>query len=105
HIPSGEFPMGAVIAQVPPAGSSSVPGERIHRLVSAGPPERVWLMPDLTGRPRREVESWLRKSGFRVGTVRQVSRTGMPSGTVIAQLPLAGYPIRSREIVQMSVAR
>ncbi len=105
HIPSGQFPTGTVIAQVPPPGSSSVPGERIHRLVSSGPPEQVWLMPDLTGRPRLEVETWLRASGFRVGTVRRISRSGMPSGTVIAQLPLAGYPIRSRDIVQMSVAR
>jgi serine/threonine-protein kinase len=105
HVPSGEFPTGTVIAQVPPAGSSSVPGERVHRLVSSGPPEQVWLMPDLTGRQRREVERWLRESGFRIGPVRQVSRTGRPAGTVVAQLPPAGYPIRSREVVQVSVAR
>ena len=105
RVPSAEFPKGTVIAQVPPAGSSSVPGERVHRLVSSGPPERVWLMPDLTGWQRREVERWLRESGFRVGPVRQASRTGRPSGTVVAQLPRAGYPIRSREVVQVTVAR
>jgi serine/threonine-protein kinase len=105
HVPSEEYPTGTVIAQVPPAGSSSVPGERVHRLVSSGPPEQVWLMPDLTGRQRREVERWLRESGFRLGPVRQVSRTGRPAGTVVAQLPPAGYPIRSREVVQVSVAR
>ena len=105
RVPSADYPMGTVIAQVPPAGSSSVPGERVHRLVSSGPTEQVWLMPDLTGRQRREVERWLRESGFRIGPVRQVSRTGRPAGTVVAQLPPAGYPIRSREVVQVTVAR
>jgi serine/threonine-protein kinase len=97
--------VGSVIAQVPPSGSPSVPGERVHRLVSLGPTVPRWVMPDLAGRPRGEVERWLRLSGFRAGPIRKVSWTGEPSGTVVGQVPRAGYPVRTLDVVQLTVAR
>ena len=101
---SREVPAGRVLAQVPPANTSAVPSSRVHRLVSDGAPPRVWVMPDLTGRTREEAESWVALGGFRRGAVRHVVAGGLTSGTVVSQLPLAGYPIRSNEVVELAIA-
>jgi serine/threonine-protein kinase len=55
-------PSGDVIAQVPPKETPAVPGTRVHRLVSEGSPPLVWVMPDLTGLPRDDVERWIGRS-------------------------------------------
>jgi serine/threonine-protein kinase len=98
-------PSGLVIAQVPPARTPAVPNTRVHRLVSDGPPPATWVMPDLTGLPRAEAERWLATAGFRRGAVRRVRTSGRRAGTVVGQLPLAGYPIRTNEVVELSIAR
>lgn len=96
---------GSVLAQVPPAGSPAVPGARVHRLVSEGPRVARWVMPSLEGRPLATVESWIEMCGFRRGPVRRLDDTGRPPGTVIGQLPRAGYPVQAKEIVELTVAR
>jgi beta-lactam-binding protein with PASTA domain len=62
-------------------------------------------MPDLTGRPRRDVERWLTSCGFRLAPVREVSSLDRSPGTVVGQIPLAGSPVRAREVVELSIAR
>ena len=74
-------------------------------MVSEGPPTATWVMPDLTGLSRTAAERWIRVCGFRRGSVRRVPAVGRASGTVVGQLPLPGYPVRSREIVELSIAR
>jgi beta-lactam-binding protein with PASTA domain len=61
-------------------------------------------MPDLAGRPREQAEQWIAAAGFRRGAVRKVPTAGRLTGTVVAHTPLAGYPIRSREIVELVIA-
>jgi len=101
---SYDMEAGKVLAQVPGADASVVPNSRIHRLVSLGPISATWVMPDLAGRTRREAERWISLSGFRRGVVRRVPAAGLAAGTVVAQLPQAGYPIRSKDIVELAVA-
>jgi len=96
---------GIVIAQVPPPETPAVPSSRVHRLVSSGPQPAQWVMPDLTGLHRDQVERWLERKGFRRGAVRQVSISGRQEGRVVGQLPLPGYPIRTNDIVDLTVAR
>jgi len=100
-----EAETGVVIAQVPPAGSPAVPNTRVHRLVSDGPRTATWVMPDLTRLSREEAERWIRTSGFRRGAVRRVRMSGHVSDSVVGQLPLAGYPVRSRDVIELTVAR
>ena len=57
-----------VIAQDPPAGSSNTEGARVDLLVSLGPPPEAFVLPDLTGRPARDVETLLQSRGVRVGS-------------------------------------
>lgn len=96
---------GIVIAQVPPEGTPAIPGMAVHRLVSDGPPPVRWVMPDLTGRSIERVEDWIRWGGFRRGAVRRVAADGRRPGEIVGQLPLAGYPIASRGVVELTVAR
>jgi len=102
---SREAEPGMVLAQVPPAGSPAVPGARVHRLVSEGPIADRWVMPDLVGRTREVAERWIDSSGLRRGPVRVVDSAEGRSGTVIGQLPLAGHPLESRGVVELSVAK
>lgn len=104
RVGSRDATAGTVLAQVPAANTSGVPNSRVHRLVSNGPPASAWVMPDLGGRTREEAESWIATAGFRRGEVRRVPRSGRRAGTVVSQLPLAGYPIRSKEIVELAIA-
>jgi len=104
RVNSYEREVGKVIAQVPAAGTRVVPNSRVHRLVSDGPPPATWIMPDLTGRTRDDAERWIKLCGFRRGAVRRLHEPDRAPGTVVAQLPLAGYPIRSKDIVELAVA-
>jgi len=104
-IPFRGAPAGTVLAQAPPPGSLAVPGMRLHRLVSGGPPPAYWVMPDLTGRPLAKAEAWLGTCGFRKGTVRRVDTSDRPSGTVVGQFPAEGYPVSARDAVDLTVAR
>ena len=104
HVYSWKVPRGKVMAQVPEPNATAVPNSRVHRLVSEGPPVLRWVMPDLTGLTRAEAAAWIEKNGFRSGEVRQVPSTSQSRGDVVAQLPLAGYPIRARDIVELAVA-
>lgn len=101
---SGEAAAGLIVAQVPPADSPAVHGTRVHRLVSDGPLPARWVMPDLTGRDRRTAERWIDASGFRKGPVRTVDSGGAVTGTIVGQLPLAGYPILSNGVVELAIA-
>jgi serine/threonine-protein kinase len=97
-------PAGIVLAQVPPAGTPALPSTRIHRLVSEGPPPVRWVMPDLTGRPRAQAEQWIELNGFRRGAVREVRAAGRAAGTVVGHQPLPGHPVRTRDIVELTIA-
>jgi serine/threonine-protein kinase len=100
-----DFAAGTIAAQVPQAGSPAVPGTRVYRLVSRGPEPARWVMPDLSGRPVRLVETWLGACGLRMGAVRRVEGGGRPPGTVLGQLPRAGYPVGAKDVVDLTVAR
>jgi eukaryotic-like serine/threonine-protein kinase len=105
RVPSLAKPAGTVLAQVPPAESPAMAGMRVHLLVSSGPRIAQWVMPDLVGVPLSRAEAWVETAGLRKGSIRRLEASGRPSGTVMGQLPLAGYPVRARDIVELTVAR
>ncbi len=104
RIKDRDLPVSQVIDEVPAAGTLSVSGERIHRLVSDGPRPARFVMPDLRGRTLRDVQEWITLCGFRSRAVRRVPAAGTRSGTVVGQLPLSGYPIAPRDVVELTVA-
>lgn len=102
---SREEPAGRVVAQAPLSESPAVPGTRVHRLVSAGPREPVYVMPDLIGLSGTAAQRWVRSYGFRVGPVREIRAGKERKGQVVGQSPPSGYPVPSKQIVELSVAR
>jgi len=105
RVPDPGVPAGVVIGQVPPPLTPAVPNTRVHRLVSDGDPEVNWVMPDLTGITRSRAERWLATTGLRRGAVRRVRMSGRPSGSVVGQLPLPGYPVHSNDVIELTVAQ
>ncbi len=103
--PARDAAAGTVVAQVPPPGTPAGPGARVYTLVSSGPEPARWVMPDLTGRTERDVEEWIDACGFRRGAVRRTDTSAEPSGVVVGQLPLSGYPIQARDVVELTVSR
>jgi serine/threonine-protein kinase len=95
---------GQVMEQAPAGGTLSVSGDRVHRLISEGPLAPRWVMPNLAGRTLRDAQEWITLCGFRSGAVRRVPSDGRRSGTIVGQLPLSGYPIARRDIVELTVA-
>lgn len=98
------IPAGQVIDQFPRAGTLTVSGEGVDRLVSDGPRPARWVMPDLAGRPLRVAQEWINLCGFRNGAVRRVRSDGRPPGTVVGQSPLAGRPVERRDVVELTIA-
>jgi serine/threonine-protein kinase len=96
--------VGVVIDQAPAGGALSVSGERVHRLVSEGPRVPRWVMPDLSGLTLRDAQEWITLCGFRGGAVRRVPADGRRSGTIVGQMPLSGYPVARRDVVELTVA-
>ena len=97
-------PASQVIGEAPEPGALSVPGERVHRLVSDGQRTPRWVMPDLVGLTLREAREWINLCGFRNGAVRRVPAEGRRAGTIVGQLPLSGYPIGRRDVIELTVA-
>lgn len=100
-----DAPDGTVIAQAPAAGTLSVAGERVNRMISSGPRPVRYVMPDLAGRSLREVQDWITLCGFREGIVRRLPADGREPGTVIGQLPPAGWPVARKDVIEVTVAR
>jgi serine/threonine-protein kinase len=98
------IPVSQVIDEAPAAGTLSVSGDRVHRLVSDGPRPQRFVMPDLTGQTLQDAQEWITLCGFRSRAVRRVPAEGKRSGTVVGQLPLSGYPVARRDVVELTVA-
>lgn len=104
RIHDNDAPASEVLDEAPAAGTLSVSGDRVHRLVSDGPRTARFVMPDLTGKTLRDVQEWITLCGFRSRAIRRVPAEGKRSGTVVGQLPLSGYPIVRRDVVELTVA-
>ncbi|GJM43826.1 MAG: hypothetical protein DHS20C21_06680 [Gemmatimonadota bacterium] len=95
---------GAVIGQNPPASSPLPEGGRVDLLVSLGPPPESYVMPDLVGRPAREVESLLERHGLRLGERTVLIDHSVLPGTVLELDPPRGSRVNSGEAVDVVVS-
>lgn len=103
-------PVDVVIAQDPPPDSAEAEpaGQvvrawdgRVDLLVSLGPVEPRYVMPDLTRHDIEAVRAFARRAGLRLGAVRRERSPDVPRGTVIRQYPQAGHPVKRQEIVSL----
>ena len=94
-----------ILAQNPEPDSAAAKSSAVEVLTNRGLGENRYVMPDLIGRDAEQVKARLEASGFRVGSARYESYEGVPADTILKQFPPAGYPLSSREVVSLTVAR
>jgi serine/threonine-protein kinase len=102
--PHHRVPRGEVIAQNPPQGASLSEGERVNLLVSLGPEPRAWVLPDLAGRPLREVEALLGRYGIRLGERTYLLDRSVLPGTVLRHDPPPGSRVASGQRIDVEVS-
>lgn len=102
EIRSAEYPEGTVVAQNPPAKSTSTD---VAMLVNRGERGATYVMPDLIGVNGDRAADLLRARGFRVAVVSDHPYPGVPAGVVLRQNPQAGFQIAPGEAISIEVSR
>jgi|SRR5882672_448880 len=95
-------PVDTVVMQNPKPGAGGAT-PRVDVLVSAGPPERAYVMPHLVGLNEEEAQRRLEASGIK-RKVNGVSAPQWPHGTVIDQSPMAGARLSAATQVELTTA-
>ena len=99
-------PEGTILVQRPPAGEAdAIEGAGLALLVSRGPQNLDYLMPDLIGRIADRVLDGLRRAGLKVAEVRYRAYPGVAPGIVLRQLPPAGHRVSTRSAISLDVSR
>jgi serine/threonine-protein kinase len=101
---SRESQPGTVVQQAPPAGSRAGASQAVNLFLSQGDPSAVFVMPDLVYRDYEQVRRFFERRGFRLGSVKFEAYEGIGAGVVLRQFPLAGHPLRRREVISLVVA-
>lgn len=92
---------GVVVSQEPESGSNLKEGSTVALTVSKG--SRPVRIPDVVGTTSSQATTTLRDAGLQVNVVGVPSDE--PSGTVVAQNPVAGNSVRSGSTVRLNVAQ
>jgi serine/threonine-protein kinase len=97
---------GTILLQRPPAGETDRLSEQgASLLVSLGPGNRDFVMPDLIGKKADSVLVWLREAGLNVTDVNYRSYAGVEPGVVLRQSPASGYRVTPRAAVAIEVSK
>lgn len=104
YVHSGRTEENMVIGQDPLPEGAGLRDAKVALLVSSGVPPRTYVMPRLAGRGENEAVAFLSRAGLKVGPVRREPRSDAPPGTVVAQEPESGYPVRSGDLITLTVA-
>lgn len=92
-----------VLKQNPPPRATNAGGPRVNLLVSLGPAEAFFAMPELAGLTLAEAQARLSAAGLRLSNMRFVLYAEVPKGTVIAQAPARGARIAAGTTVELQV--
>lgn len=105
YIHSPEVRESQVISQEPLPEAERVRDDRVHLLVSRGPSEPAYVMPDLVGMDAGRAQEFLRRQGFRAANLVAQPGQDAAAGIVVRQSPLAGYPVHKRDVVTLVVSK
>lgn len=103
HTPEGD--PSTVVYQSPAAGTTEGSDPSVHILISLGPAEQFYIMPDLIGQPAELVASRARVEGFRIGKMNFHKYPGVEPGVVIQQKPQAGYRLSKQDTILLDVSQ
>lgn len=94
-----------VVFQAPPPDAVGGTDPKVNILISQGPPEEYYIMPDLVGKPIDAVIARARMEGFKVGKPNLRSYPGIAPGIVIQQKPQAGYRLSKNDSILLDVSQ
>ena len=103
HTTSGE--PSTIQQQSPQPGTQEGTDPTVNILVSLGPMEESYVMPDFIGRPAELVASRARGEGFHVAKLNYRTYSGVEPGVVIQQKPQAGNRISKDDVISLEVSQ
>ena len=92
-----------IVAQDPPAGTSSTRKEGLDILVSLGPRTPQFYMPDFTGKELRKGIDLVEKLPLNIGKIREVPFSGK-EGIILSQSPLLGSQVDAEAPIEFRVS-
>ncbi len=92
QIHSHQISRDKVISQSPPSGTKLIIGDAVSLLVSLGPEERIYLMPDLIGKDVEKIAKALTDMGFKV-QLDPPPPSRRESAKIASQDPPSGSPV------------
>jgi eukaryotic-like serine/threonine-protein kinase len=103
HTNEGET--SAVVYQSPPPETLEGADPKVNILVSLGPLEPYYTMPDLVGKSFDSVSARARIEGFKLGKPNYRNYPGIAPGMVIQQKPQAGYRLSKNDSILLEVSQ
>jgi len=97
--------MWTVVYQSPPPDSVGGTDPKVNILISLGPLEEYYIMPDLVGKPIDSVMARARMEGFKLAKPNLRSYPGIAPGVVIQQKPQAGYRLSKNDSILLDVSQ
>jgi beta-lactam-binding protein with PASTA domain len=91
--------------QFPQPGSNEVADPAVNVLLSAGPIEEFFVMPDLVGKPLELVAARARAEGFQFNKPAFRKYPGVEPGIVTQQRPQAGHRLSKNDVISVEVSQ
>ncbi len=101
---SGTVPKDTVLAQVPQAGEPAKSSSAVNLLISTGPVEPTYVMPNLRKEPIEKAFQLFRTAAIMVEKIKTVVQDDLPTGTILGQNPPAGTQIEGGASVTLTVS-
>lgn len=94
-----------IVSQEPPLNSKEVLSPTVNVLLSRGPREGAFVVPDFIGMDLSKAGSIVELEGFQRGQVSTQPYSDVPSGVIIAQQPPAGSRIVIGNTIDFTVSK
>jgi beta-lactam-binding protein with PASTA domain len=91
--------------QFPQPGSQQVADPAVNVLLSAGPIEQFFVMPDLVGKSADLVAGRARAEGFQLGKLTYRKYASVEPGVVTQQRPQAGHRLSKNDAILLEVSQ
>ena len=105
HVNTNEGEPSTVVYQSPSPGTVEGTDPKVNILVSLGPMEQYYMMPDLAKQSFDSVLARARVEGFKIGKPSYRKYPGIPPGIVIQQKPQAGYRLSKNDSILLEVSQ
>ncbi|MGH9562141.1 MAG: PASTA domain-containing protein [Terracidiphilus sp.] len=95
---------GTVLEQDPAPGATGAINPHVNMLVTLGPRQAAYVMPQLTGLSFPEAAAKLSAAGLKIAKVVPSTAPGTPHNTVLDQTPARGRRVDSTTPIELQVA-